>query len=167
MRENAEKAEVEEYTIDRRLLRLTRGVRWHMTLAVLIGVGMTGAGVALFTLTGYAIGQIFSGALLHNVMPMLLLIAGLIVLRLVLQYYKEILVVRIAARVKVLLRNRIYAHLPKLGPGYLERRPVGELVTAAVHGVEQLENYFAQFLPQLLISLLSIIGIFVWETTSR
>jgi ABC-type multidrug transport system fused ATPase/permease subunit len=162
MSENAEKAEVEEYTIDRRLLRLTRGVRWHMTLAVLIGLGMTGAGVALFTLTGYAIGQIFFGALLHNVMPVLLLIAGLIVLRLVLQYYKEILGVRIAARVKVLLRNRIYAHLLKLGPGYLERRPVGELVTAAVHGVEQLENYFAQFLPQLLISLLSLIGIFVF-----
>lgn len=154
--------EHEEYTIDRRLLRLTEGVRWQMALAILLGLGMTGAGVALFTLTGYAIGQIFTGARLDNVMLVLVAIAGLIVLRFWLQYHKEILGVRIAARVKILLRNRIYAHLLKLGPGYMERRPVGELVTAAVHGVEQIENYFAQFLPQLLISLLSIIGIFIF-----
>jgi len=160
MNETAE--EPEEYTIDRRLLHLTKGVRWQMAIAVLLGLGMTGAGVALFTLTGYVIGQIFTGARLDNVMPVLMIIAGLIVLRFWLQYHKEILGVRIAARVKILLRNRIYAHLLKLGPGYLERRPVGELVSAAVHGVEQLENYFAQFLPQLLISLLSIIGIFIF-----
>jgi ATP-binding cassette subfamily C protein CydD len=140
-----------EYTIDYRLLRLTQGVRPQMTLIILIGLGVTGFGIALFTLTGYIIGQVISGEYLQNMIPILLLIAGFIVLKFYFLYYKEILGQRIATRMKVILRKRIYNHLLKLGPGYIERRPVGELVTAAVHGIEQLEFYFSQFLPQLII----------------
>jgi len=137
--EDIEKAE--EYRIDRRLFRLTRGVRWRIALAILLGLGVTASGVAQFSLKGRVIGQVFYGAPLQRLIPALLLIAGLIVLRFWLQYQREIMGQRIAVEIKVRLRSRIYAHLLKLGPGYLERHRTGELLTAAVHGVEQLEFY--------------------------
>jgi ATP-binding cassette subfamily C protein CydD len=67
-----------------------------------------------------------------------------------------------AARVKVAVRDRVYAHLQALGPAYLAGERTGALVEALTKGVEDLEPYFARFLPALSLSALlplAILGV--------
>ncbi len=65
-----------------------------------------------------------------------------------------------AARVQVSLRRVIYEKIASLGPGAVGRQRSGALTLSLIDGVEQLETYFGQFLPQFLISLLSPVLIF-------
>jgi len=151
-------------TISWRLIELARGAWARILLAVLIGLGVTLINVAQLSITGYAIGQMFAGAEVSVVLPLLLIAAILILFRAWLTYLKEIIAHYIAAGIKIALRNRIYAHLLVLGPGFLERRQTGELLAASVHGVETLEVYFGKYLPQLVITLLTPIVIFTYLT---
>jgi ABC-type multidrug transport system fused ATPase/permease subunit len=150
--------------INRRLLELTRGARGRILLAVLIGLGVTLINVAQLSIIGHAIGRMFSGMSIAVVLPLLLIAATLIIFRAWLTYLKEIISQYIAAGIKIALRKRIYAHLLALGPSYLERHRTGELLAAAVHGVETLEVYFGKYLPQLIATLLTPIVIFIYLT---
>jgi ATP-binding cassette, subfamily C, bacterial CydD len=57
-----------------------------------------------------------------------------------------------AVRVKSALRERLYAHLLRLGPAYAAGEKGGELATTATVGVERIEPYFARYLPQVALS---------------
>ncbi|MEA1906323.1 MAG: ABC transporter ATP-binding protein [Euryarchaeota archaeon] len=151
-------------TVSWRLIELARGAWSRILLAVLIGLGVALINVAQLSITGYAIGKMFAGAEVSVVLPLLLVAALLILFRAWLTYLKETIAHYIASGIKIALRNRIYAHLTALGPGYLERRQTGELLAAAVHGVETLEIYFGKYLPQLVITLLTPIVIFTYLT---
>ena len=63
--------------------------------------------------------------------------------------------------VKRTLRSNIYAKLTRLGPNYTETVATSEVVMLASEGVEQIDTYFAKYLPQLFYSLLAPITLFV------
>lgn len=66
-----------------------------------------------------------------------------------------------ASSVKRVLREDIYKKLLKIGISYNERVTTSEIVQVAVEGVEQLEIYFGQYLPQLFYSLLAPFTLFL------
>ena len=57
--------------------------------------------------------------------------------------------------VKRTLRSSIYAKLTRMGAGYSETVATSEAVMLASEGVEQIDTYFAKYLPQLFYSLLA------------
>ena len=63
--------------------------------------------------------------------------------------------------VKRTLRSKIYAKLVCLGPNYTETEATSEVVMLASEGVEQIDTYFAKYLPQLFYSLLAPVTLFV------
>lgn len=62
--------------------------------------------------------------------------------------------------VKGTLRSRIYQKLLALGAGYSETVATSEAVMLASEGVEQIDTYFARYLPQLFYSLLAPVTLF-------
>ncbi|QDR83231.1 ATP-binding/permease protein CydD [Sporomusa termitida] len=77
------------------------------------------------------------------------LLAGLACVRALLTYLEGVLAFELAARVKTDLRERLTRHLFSLGPVALANQPAGELLTVMSEGIENLEAYFAKYLPQL------------------
>ena len=63
--------------------------------------------------------------------------------------------------VKRTLRSKIYEKLTRLGAGYSETVATSEVVMLASEGVEQIDTYFAKYLPQLFYSLLAPVTLFV------
>ena len=63
--------------------------------------------------------------------------------------------------VKRTLRSRIYEKLTRLGAGYSETVATSEVVMLASEGVEQIDTYFAKYLPQLFYSLLAPVTLFL------
>ena len=68
---------------------------------------------------------------------------------------------RASKDVKRTLRSNIYAKLTHLGPNYTETVATSEVVMLASEGVEQIDTYFAKYLPQLFYSLLAPVTLFV------
>lgn len=65
-----------------------------------------------------------------------------------------------AKSVKRTLRGMIYEKLLKLGSSYTQSVPTAEVVQLAGEGVEQLETYFGQYLPQLFYALIAPVTLF-------
>lgn len=63
--------------------------------------------------------------------------------------------------VKLILREKIYEKMLKLGASYREKVSSSEVVQVSTEGVEQLETYFGKYLPQLFYSLLAPLTLFV------
>ena len=82
------------------------------------------------------------------------------VLRGLAEHWRAVVAHGTAARVQKKLRRILYDQVASLGPGTVGRQRSGGLTLSMIDGVEQLETYFGQFLPQFMIALLSPILIF-------
>lgn len=63
--------------------------------------------------------------------------------------------------VKKILRQRLFEKVLSLGNHYQEAVSTSELVQLSVEGINQLETYFALYLPQLFYSVLAPITLFI------
>src|SRR5262249_14378599 len=91
---------------------------------------------------------------------MLMLIAALVVLRSVLQLVRDEIANTTAALMKVRMRGLLYQHILRLGAGYFDQRRSGDAALALVDGVEQLDQFFGQYLPQLVVAALTPLIVF-------
>jgi ABC-type transport system involved in cytochrome bd biosynthesis fused ATPase/permease subunit len=64
--------------------------------------------------------------------------------------------------VKQVLREKIYQKLLQLGTSYQEQVQTSEIVQVAVEGVDQLETYFASYLPQFFYAMLAPLTLFLY-----
>lgn len=63
--------------------------------------------------------------------------------------------------VKRIMREQIYTKLLRLGSAYREHASTAELVQESVEGVEQLESYFGQYVPQFFYAFFAPVTLFV------
>ncbi|MCR5354321.1 MAG: ABC transporter ATP-binding protein/permease [Lachnospiraceae bacterium] len=63
--------------------------------------------------------------------------------------------------VKRVMREQIYKKLLRLGSAYREHATTAELVQESVEGVEQLESYFGQYVPQFFYAFIAPVTLFV------
>jgi len=140
---------------ERRLLSFTHAVRGRIAAAVAVGLISVGVGVARLALLGWLIGAVFAGRSLGDLAWPIIGIAALMVLRGIAEHLRSMMAHETAARVQKTLRRTIYDKIAALGPGTIARQRSGALTLSLIDGVEQLETYFGQFLPQFLIALLT------------
>ena len=67
-----------------------------------------------------------------------------------------------AAAVKKKLRHLIYQKLLRLGSSYQQDMRTGEIVQISVEGIDQLETYFASYLPQFFYAMLAPLTLFLF-----
>jgi ATP-binding cassette, subfamily C, bacterial CydD len=91
----------------------------------------------------------------------LLFLLVVIIGRAGLAWISEIAANRTAAYVKTRLREKLSAHLLKLGPAYTKNQRSGELANTALEGVENLDAYYSQYLPQIYLTVLVPLAVLV------
>jgi ATP-binding cassette, subfamily C, bacterial CydD len=135
------------------LFQQVRSARLWVGAAVVLGVLSAAATVAQMIFLSRIIDRAFlKGAALADVRGSLLLLLAAVLTRAALLWTREVVAGRGAVRVKSALRERLYAHLLRLGPAYAAGEKAGELATTATEGVERIEPYFARYLPQVALS---------------
>ena len=145
--------------LEPRLWRFTDGLRGRIAGATGLGVLAAGFGVARLALLGWLIGQVFAGAALADLVWPILAIAGVMILRGAFEYWRAMVAHKTAAMVQKRLRRNLFDRIADLGPAYVGRQRSGAITLSLIEGVEQLETYFGQYLPQLLVSILTPIFI--------
>src|SRR5579859_5412646 len=149
--------------LNRALLRLARSAR--AGLALTIGFSLAGGllTVAQAWLLSATIDRAFLGrqGLAALAWPLGLLLA-VVIARAAAAGVSEVAGGHVAVRVKTDLRRALLAHLLALGPVQAQGERTGELTTAAVQGIEALEAYFSQYLPQLVTAALVPLAILLF-----
>ena len=146
--------------LDARLWLLTEGVRGRIAIAVLIGVFAYTVGVARLALLGWLIALLYRGVALTELLMTGAVVAGVMVLRGVLEHWRTLVAHETAARVQVQLRGRLFDHVSALGPAYVGLTRTGDTLLTLVEGVEQLEVYFGAYLPQLFVAAITPLVVF-------
>lgn len=139
----------------RRLLALGSDPRLLLPLIIFLGWA---AGLAAilqaWMLSGAVDGVFLGGQDLQGTLPLLLVLGGCILLRAAAQGGAESAANALALRVKETLRTRLLAHLARLGPAASSGERSGEQTAAAVEGIEALDAWFSQYLPQIALAAL-------------
>src|SRR5215218_8227767 len=135
------------------LFRQVRSARLFVGTAVALGILSAAATVAQMIFLSRIIDRVFlKGAGLADVRGSLLLLLAAVLARAALLWTREVVAGHGTVRVKSALRERLHAHLMRLGPAYAAGEKFGELATTLTEGVERIEPYFARYLPQVALS---------------
>ncbi len=145
-----------------RLWTYTEGFRIRLAVAVLFGLLTAASGITRLVLLGVVLAKVLEGDSVGDIVPWIAAAGGMVVLRSVLQYVKEMSAHRTAAAIQLHLRKRLYSHAVSLGPAHFTEERTGDSMLTLVDGVEQLETFFGQYLVQLFTAALTPIGIFLY-----
>src|SRR5216683_2925339 len=90
------------------------------------------------------------------------LVAAAVLLRGWLEHVRTMVAHRTAARIQEVLRGQLYDKVTALGPAWFAGERTGSVMLSVVDGVEQLQTFFGQYLPQLCVSALTPLAIFAF-----
>lgn len=147
---------------DRRLWQLTRGLRGWIALAVLLGLVAAVVGIARFALLGVLLSHVFNGGELLSIALPAVGVAAVVLLRGLVDHRRTMISHHTATRVQEKLRGRLYDKIAALGPAWFAGERTGGVMLSVVDGVEQLQTFFGQYVPQLCIAVLTPLAIFVF-----
>jgi ATP-binding cassette, subfamily B, bacterial len=145
---------------DWRLWQLTRGMRWRIVATVLVGLVSAAVGMARFVFLGALLARVFAGAPVTALILPAAAAAAAVLVRGVLEHARIMLAHRTGARVQQVLRLRLYDKVAELGPAWFAGERTGGVMLSLVDGVEQLQTFFGQYVPQLSIAALTPIALF-------
>jgi thiol reductant ABC exporter CydD subunit len=139
--------------VRRSLIRETGPSRWW--LAGTIGLSVLQA--VLLVSQAYLISRVISAAFLDGqglsaLQDQLLWLVILTLLRMVITTLARVAAVRASTRVKHDIRSRLMQQLHRMGPITLSREHRGELVHTAQEGIESLDAYVSEYLPQIALA---------------
>jgi ATP-binding cassette, subfamily C, bacterial CydD len=140
---------------DRRLWREAKHGRFLLFLTILFSA-LGGAAIILqaYGLSQVVAGVFLNGAGLADVRGAMVLLLTAVIARALLAGGREWAANRLACDLKTDLRDRLFAQLRALGPGYVQGEQTGELTAVLTHALDALDAYFSQYLPQLFIAAL-------------
>ncbi|ASU82856.1 thiol reductant ABC exporter subunit CydD [Nocardiopsis gilva YIM 90087] len=175
--------------LDPRLVRTARAVRVHLVVTVVSGLAITALILAQAWLLAHIIAGAAAGSGSRDLAWAITAVAAVAVARAALSYGAETAALRSAARAKSQLRRRLVAHVTGTdtstdtradattagaqgsGPVWLSGQAgtdqgagtprAGELVTLATRGLDALDDYFARYLPQLVLAVLVPLAVLV------
>ena len=146
----------------RELWAFTNGVRGRLAWSIAVGILASALAVARLALIGWLLGLVFRGAALGELAGPFAAVAATMAARALVEYHRTMVAHATAARVQASLRQALYDRIVALGPAYLGRTRSGEVLMALIDGVETLESYFGQYLPQFVIAAATPILIFAF-----
>lgn len=148
--------------IDPRLMREALREKWPLLAAVICGLAGGVLAIAQAQRLSALVTRIFlGGQSLAQVIPLFGALLILFALRALFTLLGEVTGTLAAARIQSRLREQLYAKLLRLGPAFSGGESSGELTAVFQQGVDALDAYFGQYLPQLALSALIPLAVLV------
>ncbi len=146
---------------DKRLLKMVPVAVKYIAADVVFQWVALAANIVLFMVVGMFVQTVWRGTVgPSGFVELAVWAVGAIAVRLVCQALAQRMGQAASFEAKRTVRRAVYEKLVRLGPSYRERVATSEAVQVSVDGVEQLEAYFGQYLPQLFYALLASVTLF-------
>jgi ATP-binding cassette, subfamily B, bacterial len=147
---------------DLRLWRMTTGLRWRIALGIALGLLALAVGIARFAFLGQFLARLFRAAPTGELVAPLVGTLAAILLRSWLDHLRTMIAHRTATRVQEALRRRLYDKIVALGPAWFGAERTGGVMLSIIDGVEQLQTFFGQYIPQVSIAACAPLAIFAF-----
>jgi ATP-binding cassette subfamily B protein len=145
---------------DSRLWRLTLGMRAGMAGGIFLGLLALAAGIARYVFLGQLLARVFDGAPWQDWLAPALCVAAMVLLRAFFDHCRTVQANRSSATIQHVLRGKLYDRIVSLGPAWFANQRTGGVMLTVVDGVEQLQTFFGQYLPQVAIAAAAPFAIF-------
>ena len=129
------------------------GRRW---IGLSIGLGM-GQGI-LMVMQAWLLATLLHGFIIEGTTPeqsIPLFIALLLVTltKAALAYGREVASFKAGSAVRQAIRELVLTRLSRLGPAYIQRRPAGSWASLLLEQIEDMQEFFSRYLPQMAIAV--------------
>ncbi|HCH55007.1 MAG TPA: cysteine/glutathione ABC transporter permease/ATP-binding protein CydD [Aeromonas sp.] len=129
------------------------GRRW---IGLSIGLGM-GQGI-LMVMQAWLLATLLHGFIIEGTTPeqsIPLFIALLLVTltKAALAYGREVASFKAGSAVRQAIRELVLTRLARLGPAYIQRRPAGNWASLLLEQIEDMQEFFSRYLPQMAIAV--------------
>ncbi len=150
---------------DARLLRYARSIRGFLARGAVIGLFRIASLVGFSWFTAQAIVGVIEGAGWDAVTGNLLGIAASVLVRALTVWLSDANSARGASAAKSELRRASLEAVRRLGPSWLAGRSSASVTTSITQGLDALDDYFAKYIPQLIMTALAtpILVIIIWS----
>jgi ATP-binding cassette subfamily C protein CydD len=140
-------------------------IRKEVVLKVFMGLLISATYIAQAFAMAYAVSVVFAGGGFEEIVIDVAVALASVVLRSVLSRFLEGYSKVIAARVKNKIRLMVLDKILSLGPGYLGDRRSGKVQSLVLDGIESLEPFLVNYIPQIITVAISGIAIGVYLIT--
>lgn len=141
--------------LDHRLLSFIRSTPIAAACTLVFGVGSGVVVIIQAKLLSTILDQVFlKNGNLASVWTLMIWLLAVVFMRVVFSLTSELCAKRLALTVRTQIRMQLFDQLFKLGPSFTQEEESADLALTAVQGVEELDVYFSQYLPQLAFSAL-------------
>jgi ATP-binding cassette subfamily B protein len=147
---------------DLKLWRMMAGVRGRIALSVALGLAALMVGIARFAFLGQFLAAAFRGESGQALVLPLAAAAAAILLRAALDNARTMIAHRTAMGLQETLRAKLFDRIVALGPAWFGAERTGGVMLSMVDGVEQLQTFFGQYLPQVAIAICAPLAIFAF-----
>ncbi|ANN76302.1 ATP-binding cassette domain-containing protein [Bordetella flabilis] len=145
---------------DYRLWQFTQGMRARMAGGILLGLLALAAGILRYVFLGQMLARVLAGDPWQRWAAPAGAAVVMVVLRALFDHWRTQQANRCAATVQQVLRGRLYDRIVALGPAWFANQRTGGVMLTVVDGVEQLQTFFGQYLPQVAIAAAAPFAIF-------
>ncbi|HHQ4488127.1 TPA: heme ABC transporter permease/ATP-binding protein CydD [Aeromonas hydrophila] len=131
----------------------SHGRRW---IGLSIGFGL-GQGI-LMVVQAWLLATLLHGFIIEGTTPaqsIPLFIALLLITlgKAVLAYGREVASFKAGSAVRQAIRELVLTRLGRLGPAYIQRRPAGSWASLLLEQIENMQDFFSRYLPQMAIAV--------------
>lgn len=145
--------------INKKLLREMRNEKRYLYFAVLCKV----SGLLCNAFMVFEIARFIEALLSQNysIGRIAIVLVSVILVQTLLSRINAYLSFRLSADLKKQLRQRLFQKVYSFGSAYAKKASPAEIVQLSVEGIEQLDIYYAKFIPQFLYSMISPLILFI------
>jgi ATP-binding cassette, subfamily C, bacterial CydD len=142
--------------INRDLIKEAIKIKYYIYVVIAIGIGTGFVAVFQAKALSTIIDSVFiKGFTLEETWVWMTILLFFILLRGSLIWISEVVSVAGVNRIKYSLRQRLQKAIFTAGPVHMRNEDTGTILNMSVEGIEALEAYFSEYLPQLAVSLLT------------
>ena len=146
---------------DKRLMQMCPESRKYIAGNIILQFLELCCNAVMIVTIAYSVQKIYEKAWgLSDLTLPLMIISATVILRFFTTRYAVRMSYLASRTVKRVMREKIYEKLLRLGSSYREHVSTAELVQESVEGVDQLESYFGQYVPQFFYAFIAPAALF-------
>lgn len=148
-----------------RLLHYVALIRKEVFNKVMISIAISATYIIQAITMAAVVSAVFIGSNLPQILPYLIIALLMVILRGVFSRIKECYSKVMAIQVKNKIRTMIFDKILHLGPGYLNDRRSGKVQSLVLDGIESLEPFLIDYIPQIISIGISGLAIGIYLAT--
>jgi ABC-type multidrug transport system fused ATPase/permease subunit len=145
-----------------RLLKYIALIKTEIAIKVALGLIISATYIFQAIVMAKAVDIVFSGGSFVNIIPHIIIAVFAVLARGLFSRIIEIHTKLFSGKIKTKIRLLVFDKILRLGPGYLNDKRSGELLSLVFDGIESLEPFLVNYVPHLITIAISGIGIGIY-----